>query len=350
MAAINRGLEESGVFVVLLTPEAVRSKWVRRETDMAVSLEHDDKLRVYPLSFKECRLPPLWRGYQFIDYSGEYRSSLNRFLRALDSGELLVETLQAPASEDPTKSKQQAELKPRPIPVPVQGKKKEKSSFLIPDPPEIRIHPITRKEMIRIPAGEFLYGEKKEKLNLPEFWMDKTPVTNAEYALFVADKGVEPPNNWQGKEKPPKKISDHPVVYVSWHDAQDYAAWANCRMPTEQEWEKAARGLDGRIYPWGPAWEENHCNTDEACIGTTSPVGQFSPRGDSPYGNVDMSGNVWEWTNSWIDSDKIRRVMRGGSWVGSHRSARVSYRGWNDPFNWSCNVGFRAVSLVGSGF
>jgi len=99
--------------------------------------------------------------------------------------------------------------------------------------------------MVRVPAGKFLYGEDKKEVELPEFWIDEAPVTNAEYARFVAETGHKPPEHWKGKT-PPKQIADHPVVNVSWDDAIAYAKWAGGRLPTDEEWEKVARGTDGR--------------------------------------------------------------------------------------------------------
>ncbi|MFL7837849.1 MAG: formylglycine-generating enzyme family protein [Candidatus Promineifilaceae bacterium] len=116
--------------------------------------------------------------------------------------------------------------------------------------------------------------------------------------------------------------SGHPVVYVNYHDAVGYAEWAGMFLPSEEEWEKAARGSDGRMHPWGDKWRDGCCNTDEAGIGTTTPAGRYSPQGDSPYGCVDMAGNVWEWTESWFDAAKARRVVRGGSWNVNQVSAR----------------------------
>jgi formylglycine-generating enzyme required for sulfatase activity len=166
--------------------------------------------------------------------------------------------------------------------------------------------------MVRVPAGKFLYGDDKSEVELPEFWIDKAPVTEAEYARFVAEMGHEPPSHWKGKS-PPKQIADHPVTWVSWYDAVAYAKWVGGRLPTEQEWEKAARGMDGREYPWGE-WAEGDCNSEDRSIGDTTPVGKYSPQGDSPYGCVDMAFNVWEWTTSkWEPGDK-RRVVRGGPW------------------------------------
>jgi formylglycine-generating enzyme required for sulfatase activity len=153
------------------------------------------------------------------------------------------------------------------------------------------------KEMVRVPAGKFLYGNAKEKRELDEFWIDKTPVTNIEYAHFVAATDHEPPEYWKG-ETPPEEIGDFPVFLIPWHQAIAYAEWAGKRMPTEEEWEKATRGIDGRKYPWGddPPMPEL-CNFDRR-DGDITRVGTYSPQGDSPYGCVDMVGNGWEWAQS----------------------------------------------------
>jgi hypothetical protein len=211
------------------------------------------------------------------------------------------------------------------------------------------------KEMLRIPAGEFLYGDQKLTLELPEFWIDKTPVTNAEYSLFVAATGQAPPLHWRG-QAPPQEISDHPVIQVSWHDAAAYARWAGKRLPAEQEWEKAARGVDGRAYPWGddePTPELCNFGFNE---GGTTPVGQYSSQfypelaegGDSPYGCVDMAGNVWEWTAS--DYGKKRKVMRGGSWDNIPGNIRVANRNYQfaPDDRYDC-VGLRCVVRPGGG-
>jgi formylglycine-generating enzyme required for sulfatase activity len=198
------------------------------------------------------------------------------------------------------------------------------------------------KEMVRIPEGALLYGDKKKELELPEFWIDRTPVTNAEYARFVAATGHEPPHHWGGKT-PPKKIADHPVVHISWHDAVAYAKWAGKRLPTEQEWEKAARGTDGREYPWGdPEPTPELANFGE---GGTTLVGKYSPQGDSPYGCVDMAGNVWEWTAS--DYGGGRKVLRGGAWYDGWHGVRAAGRSRGTPDGHDDGVGFRCVELTG---
>jgi formylglycine-generating enzyme required for sulfatase activity len=185
------------------------------------------------------------------------------------------------------------------------------------------VWPRDDKEMIRIPTGEFLYGTNNKPFQLPGFWIDKAPVTNAEYAHFVNDTSREPPKHWRGKE-PSKEIVDHPVTSVSWHAAKAYCEWAGKRLPTEQEWEKAARGIDGRIYPWGNEEPSAKlCNFDNN-EGDTTPVGKYSPQGDSPYGCMDMAGNIWEWTSTSYNSGD--KVLRGGAWANVSATVRSTNR------------------------
>jgi formylglycine-generating enzyme required for sulfatase activity len=195
-------------------------------------------------------------------------------------------------------------------------------------------------------------GDNEVKVELPEFWIDQTPVTNAEYKRFL-DANPEHPvpfvdadrvrqYNWDRQTRTfPQDKGQHPVVLVSWHDAVAYAQWAGKRLPTEQEWEKAARGVDGRVYPWGDdAPTPELCNFDGNEGGTT-PVGQYSPQGDSPYGCVDMAGNVWEWTAS--DYSKDRKVLRGGSWLHEAEDVRAANRANDTPDSRYYDVGLRCA-------
>ena len=156
-------------------------------------------------------------------------------------------------------------------------------------------------ELVKIPAGEFLYGENKQKVILPTYRIAKTPVTNAQYKAFVDATGYQTPSHWSGGQIPVGQ-ENHPVVNVDWNDAGNFCAWAGVRLPTEQEWEKAARGTDGREYPWG-AWEPSRCNSKEAQINDTTPVGRHLS-GASPYGLLDMAGNVWDWCADYYDNNK----------------------------------------------
>ena len=215
---------------------------------------------------------------------------------------------------------------------------------------EAKKGPIWRQigiEMVTIPAGEFLYGEDKQRVRLPEYRMAKTPITNTQYKAFVDATGYRAPEHWKNGQIPKGK-ADHPVVYVSWEDAQAFCAWAGCRLPTEKEWEKAARGTDGREYPWGNGWEAGHCNTSEAGIKDTTPVNKY-PRGASPYGLLDMAGNVWEWCEDWYDSDRKYKVLRGGSWLSDRGRARCAYRDRYYPVGHNYDVvGFRCCVVATS--
>jgi formylglycine-generating enzyme required for sulfatase activity len=169
-----------------------------------------------------------------------------------------------------------------------------------------------------IPAGPFLMGDDKHSVTLPDYQIARYPVTVAEYACFVR-AGYAEPAGWQTQ----LGYLDHPVVSISWHDATAYAAWLvertgqPWRLPSEAEWEKAARGSDGREYPWGNHFDQNRCNTSESGIGGTTPVGSYVagrqiifPTGErqtlqsgaSPYEVEDLAGNVWEWTESRYDN------------------------------------------------
>jgi formylglycine-generating enzyme required for sulfatase activity len=226
-----------------------------------------------------------------------------------------------------------------------------------------------------VPAGAFPMGSdpKRDKdaqsnerpqrpVNVGAFRIGTYPVTVAEYACFVR-AGRKQPGNWTGQ----LSTLDHPVVCVSWNDAVGYAIWLTkmtgqeWRLASEAEWEKAARGTDGRIYPWGDAFEVTNCNTRASGIGTTTPVGTY-PSGASPYGAQDMAGNVWEWTGSlykpfpYVASDgrKSRdsagiRVLRGGSWGNAPLLARVACRLTDLPALTDVDNGFRVVVVASPG-
>jgi sulfatase modifying factor 1 len=214
--------------------------------------------------------------------------------------------------------------------------------------------------LVRIPAGEFLMGSEEgyptekpvHRVVLGSYYISKHVVTNAQYECFVAETGHRVPylddpraqqDNWDKERRtyPPGR-AQHPVVLVSWHDAQAYCTWAGGRLPTEAEWEKAARGgLEGKRYPWGDEITASLANYDNR-TGTT-PVGAYPPNG---YGLYDMAGNVWEWVADWYDAKYYSRspaenpvgpekgavrVLRGGAWLLFAQFCRVAYRFRNSP-------------------
>lgn len=207
--------------------------------------------------------------------------------------------------------------------------------------------------MQKIPAGEFMMGDKKpfRKVFIDTFYIDKYPVTNGQFEHFVESTGYktepekrEKGTTWRTYAGPRRR--NRPVVMVSYNDACAYARWAGKRLPTEEEWEKSARGTDGRIYPWGDEFNKERCNILESEIGDTTPVGIF-PSGASPYGVMDMAGNVWEWTDNWYDDKKKKyKVVRGGSWFNYQVNARCADRFWLFPGGRYSVVGFRCVGTL----
>ena len=271
--------------------------------------------------------------------------------------------------------------KPQPKPAPVKPEatskaepKRERAGQITPIPATFKpanLQPANAQTwggfgFMRIPAGKFLMGSQKDNkranddeqpqhaVDIPyDYWMTHFLVTVAEYSEGYKNKGMQ-------------KQRDHPAVGVSWKDAMEYCQWRDrltkgklpegycLRLPTEAEWEKAARGADGREWPWGNEFDKNKCNSLEGGIGGTTPVGLYSPQGDSPYGCADMAGNVWEWTHSLYKPYPYRaddgredgtasgsRVLRGGSFKASGRSVRAVYRGGNIID--SVLMGFRVV-------
>jgi formylglycine-generating enzyme required for sulfatase activity len=216
-----------------------------------------------------------------------------------------------------------------------------------PPPPGVEVP----EGMVWVPPGPFIYGagERTQVVRLEQgFYIARTPVTNAQYARFVAATRHTPPEHRRGRT-PPAELHDHPVVYVDWHDAVAYAEWAGGRLPTEQEWEKAARGIDGRIYPWGDEFDPARCNARESGIETTTSVGRYSPGGDSPCGCADMAGNVWEWTASEYELGSVGRVLGGGAFNVVERFVRCAFRLRGDPPDRLRDCGFRLVASCAPG-
>jgi formylglycine-generating enzyme required for sulfatase activity len=213
--------------------------------------------------------------------------------------------------------------------------------------------------MVTITKSAFLYGdEKKDKSIDEDFKIDMYPVTNERYKRFISAGGYDnkkawSKDGWKWKEKekirqpaywdvPRWNQSDHPVVGVSWYEADAFARWEGKRLPTEEEWERAARGTDGRKYPWGEEFDKEKCNSSESEIAKTTPVTRY-PNGISQEGCYDMAGNVWEWTGSWYDKDKKYKILRGGSWYNYSENVHCSYRSDDFPSLRNFSLGFRCA-------
>jgi formylglycine-generating enzyme required for sulfatase activity len=244
-------------------------------------------------------------------------------------------------------------------------------------------------QMVEIPAGVFWMGTSKQqvmrlyeweqwaqdwhrdglfrgeqpqhKIELPAFEIAIYPVTNEEYRTFIWESGYKVPKGWLGFRYP-EGLEKHPVVGVTKEDCEQFCDWLNkssginFRLPTEAEWEKAARGPTPRVYPWGDEFDPWRCNTLESNKGGTTQVGSFSPAGDSPFGVADMAGNVYEWTNSRLlpypfqknppapaPGESVRWILRGGAWYYSRKLARCASREGVLQDNTSPALGFRVA-------
>tara|TARA_B100000809_G_scaffold20056_1_gene17710 strand:+ start:69 stop:863 length:795 start_codon:yes stop_codon:yes gene_type:complete len=231
-------------------------------------------------------------------------------------------------------------------------------------------------EMVLIPAGSFEMGDHLDnmgnalpvhRVELDAFYMDVNEVTVGQFKQFVAASGYDydfdEDSGYGGPVARYSPTDEHPMVRVIWDDAVAYAKWAGKRLPTEAEWEYAARGgLNGKRYPWGNDITHDHANHigirgKDKWVQSTAPVGSFEPNG---YGLYDMAGNVWEWCADWYDEDYYsksplrnpqgpgtgtRCVLRGGSWFNGINALRVAYRNFNSPSDGNnLSLGFRCVS------
>jgi formylglycine-generating enzyme required for sulfatase activity len=234
---------------------------------------------------------------------------------------------------------------------------------------DTKISEIDQMKMVYIPGGVFNMGGEdgwdSEKpvhpVKIKAFWMDQTEVTNRQYGMCVGDEDCSLPGILRsyGRENyySNPEFGNYPVINVSWYDAVSYCTWAGRRLPTEAEWEMAAKGDEARTYPWGNTIDCTKANYIDCPWGDTTMVGSF-PAGASPYGVLDMAGNVWEWVGDWYDplyydsypldypsgpESGAYRVVRGGSWNDYEFYLRTTNRYSYFPENKRFSVGFRCV-------
>ncbi|HNZ13339.1 MAG TPA: SUMF1/EgtB/PvdO family nonheme iron enzyme [Anaerolineaceae bacterium] len=251
------------------------------------------------------------------------------------------------------------------------------TSTLVPPPcmetGQIWISPLDGMRMVCVPASYFLMGSLDDQYGYPDelpqhvvylgaYWMDQTEVTNAQYTQCVADGACREPENHRSWTRSfyygNDQFANYPVIYVSWDDAKNYCTWAGRYLPSEAQWEKAARGIKGLVFPWGNQEPDINLLNSYGNITDTTVVGNY-PDGSSPYGVLDMAGNIWEWTADWYSdsyySSQISwrnpvgpnsgkfRVIRGGSWNNEAIYVRTAYRGWLSPDNRNDSLGFRCI-------
>jgi toxoflavin biosynthesis protein ToxD len=369
---IERALDNSDAVIVTLSTGSVSKEgYVQKELRFALDIaleKPEGTVFILPVRLDDCERPRRLRAIQGIDYFPPERREfayarlrLSLELRATALG-VIMETAEA------TPAKSTEDERPAGVNREI-SQTLGRSAIIRFGPGGHAIYTFGDIDFVEVPAGEFVMGsndevneEPQHVVDLPyDYYMGRFPITNAQYAAYTQAKGIaHPVRDWETKV-------DHPVVNVSWKDALTYCQWLNdlrrnelpsdlvLRLPSEAEWEKAARGTDGRTYPWGSVFDEKKSNVNKAGKSDTTPVGAYSPQGDSPYGAADMAGNVWEWTHSLFESYPYQaedgreeenvsgnHVQRGGSFIGADQLARLPSRYRGDP-GFLDFVGFRVV-------
>ncbi len=351
---IEKAIEATDVILVCLSNNSITKEgYVQREIRIALDYadyKPEGTLFIIPVRLEDCTPPKRLARWQYADYfEGQRERSSERLFVSLrkraESLNLYFEKRRL-SGDDIT-------------------------NFLRKNLEEVHLFNTSNKltlsngvELMRVSAGKFLMGNEKYKYQNPEhaliipynYWMSRHPVTNHLYNTYKRSMGDASSSLHFGED-------NDPVTHISWHDAVKYCQWLSnifrnelpssmiLRLPTEAEWEKAARGVDGREYPWGNVFDINKCNTKESGMMGITPVGYYSPQGDSPYGCCDMAGNVWEWTHSLFkdypyysndgretENSTETRVLRGGSCTRTKGYSRSTFR--NDNYSFSM-IGFR---------
>lgn len=345
---INEGIGESDFLLVVLSQRSVRSKWVQEEINAALirNIEQDKRAFILPVLIEDCEMPTILQHRRYANFKDDPEKGLLELLDVIHPSERVSSSnISTPPHSSPA---------------------------IVDAPDTLIITSTIHLELIRIPEGEFLMGSSdndkeaslrekpQHKVNLHyDYLIGRFPVTNIQLSPFAEKHGIK---QWG--------TAMTPAIRISWVEVQAYLRWLNkalvsqlpplrvFRLPTEAEWEKAARGVDGRIYPWGNEFSPYKCNTKESGIhGRITPVDAYSPEGDSPFGCADMSGNVWEWTNSlnkpypYLAEDGREtlgrvddaRVVRGGSSSHDFKDARCAHRDTKLGNSRHERTGFRIV-------
>ena len=433
--AIEQSLRTCDRLLIILSPASVASENVMDEVAFAFGQEK----QIVPVLHRRCEIPLRLLRLQYIDFTSDYDQGLTELLEELQGAEApeMTEAVAPPRAKPkapptkpfpwravafgaaallvvvvgiflaqyfgprstpppttvatatttlpvatPTSKQTTASPPPTPTPMPTMDIASVQATQTVVSAPE---------DIVFVPAGEFIMGspegegydneDPQHTVYLDAFYISKYEVTNAEYKKCVDAGACDPPSKNSSSIRDSyygnPEYDNYPVIWVSWYDAQAYCEWKGKRLPTEAEREKAARGTDGREYPWGNSVpggnKANYCDVNCGRVSEkdssvddgyadTAPVGSYEA-GKSPYGAYDMAGNVWEWVADWYDADYyskspernpqgpnsgLYRVLRGGSGFSNLSYARCASRAWYDPGIRSPNSGFRCAASPGS--
>ncbi|MBK9751500.1 MAG: SUMF1/EgtB/PvdO family nonheme iron enzyme [Chloroflexi bacterium] len=350
---IVKAIRECAAFLVVMTPDSDASKWVQREVTLA---DHLPKPIFPVLRDGDLLSSDNWSMFLRTQYADVRDGSFPK--------DDFHERLRQLITPKPTRG---SEVKERTFPLII---KPDWVGKIIPEPFEWCVVPAGK---VTLEKGGYL--NKLTTFDVPEFQIARYPITNAQFEVFVTAKdGSRLPEWWNDSKEAiewyygnptiePARFADCadcPRETVTWYAAVAFTRWLSAMtgekitLPTEQQWQRAAQGDDGRTYPWGNSWDARKCNTSESGIGKTSIVTRY-PQGASPFGALDMSGNVWEWCLTAWDTGANNlnginvRVLRGGSWYDLRYLARAVSRYSSNPAVRSFSGGFRVVFSSTSG-
>jgi formylglycine-generating enzyme required for sulfatase activity len=422
---INEGIGASDWLILVLSRASVKSKWVRQEMNAATirNIEQGKHAFLLPALIEECDIPQLLQDRKYANFKDDPEQAFQELLEVIQPE---ADSVSARQDSDP----KLIHIPPGEFRMGVgwtgyeiialvalliavvscigayaaiPGIREAFTSFGIPSeeaneaplantpapdtptripstpPPDASLgdtwsRPSDGMEMVYVPGGTFEMGstdgdsdeQPVHSVTLDSFWIDRTEVTNAQYARCVAN-GICSPRSKSSSPTRDSYYGDsqydaYPVIYVNWSDATTYCEWAGGRLPTEAQWEYAARGPDGHIYPWGDNLPDDTLVNYNFYVGDTTEVGSY-PDGVSWVGALDMAGNVWEWVNDWYDGEYYAssppknprgpgagdwRMVRGGSWHDDEENVRAAYRLIVHPDDRTGNNGFRCVVEPGN--